>query len=60
MAALVERAVRRLEMENGRVIGQQVLFSELGERMRDVRVGPEGALYLLTDSSDGRVLRVTP
>ena len=60
VAALVERAVRRLDMQNGRVIGQQVLFSELGERMRDVRVGPEGALYLLTDSSDGRVLRVMP
>lgn len=60
VAALVERAIRRLDMENGQVVGQELLFSELGERMRDVRVGPEGALYLLTDSTDGRVLRVTP
>ena len=48
VAALVERSVRRLDLENGRVIGQELLFGELGERMRDVRVGPEGALYLLT------------
>ena len=60
VAALLERAVRRLDMENGQVVGQELLFSELGERMRDVRAGPEGALYLLTDSKDGRVLRVTP
>ncbi|MBX9870718.1 MAG: PQQ-dependent sugar dehydrogenase [Burkholderiaceae bacterium] len=32
----------------------------LGEHLRDVRVGPEGAVYLLTDSPQGRVLRVVP
>jgi aldose sugar dehydrogenase len=37
-----------------------VLFQELGERLRDVRVGPDGALYLLSDSAEGRVLRVRP
>jgi glucose/arabinose dehydrogenase len=36
------------------------LFGELGERLRDVRAGPDGALYLLTDSAAGRVLRVRP
>ena len=50
VAALVERAVRRLDLEDGRVIGQEILFGELDERTRDVRVGPEGALYLLTES----------
>ena len=33
---------------------------KLGERLGDVRVGPDGALYLLTDSTEGRVLRVRP
>ena len=47
-------------MGDGRVIGQEILFEELVERVRDVRVGPEGPLYLLTDSTDGHVLRVTP
>ena len=60
VAALVERAIRRLEMGNGGVEFQEILFDEIGERMRDVRVGPDGAIYLLTDSPDGKVLRVAP
>ena len=60
VAALAERSVRRLEMRDGDVVAQHVLFEELGERFRDVRIGPDGALYLLTDSGQGRVLRVTP
>jgi glucose/arabinose dehydrogenase len=60
VGALVERSVRRIDMDNGRVVGQEVLFRELDERIRDVRVGPDGYLYLLTDSDNGRVLRVLP
>lgn len=60
VAALKERSVRRVPLA-GDVPGQQdVLFQELGERIRDVRAGPEGAIYLLTDSPTGRVLRVVP
>lgn len=59
VAALAERTVRRLEMEGQEVVGQEILFGDLGERMRDVRAGPDGALYLLTDSDNGKVLRVT-
>lgn len=60
VAALAERSVRRIPMTDG-VAGQQdILFKELGERIRDVRVGPDGAVYLLTDSPNGRVLRVVP
>jgi glucose/arabinose dehydrogenase len=39
---------------------QDVLFKELGERIRDVRTGPDGALCLLTDSALGRVQQVVP
>ena len=60
VAALVERSVRRVPMTGGTPGPQEVLFTELGERIRDVRSGPEGALYLLTDSAQGRVLRVVP
>lgn len=60
VSALAERSVRRVPMAGGRPGTQQVLFRELGERIRDVRAGPDGALYLLTDSADGRVLRVVP
>lgn len=60
VAALKERSVRRIDLENDAIVGEEVLFTELGERMRDVRTGPDGALYLLTDSPDGRILRVVP
>lgn len=60
VAALVERSVRRVPMSNGVPGPQEVLFQELGERIRDVRTGPDGAIYLLTDSPNGRVLRVVP
>lgn len=60
VAALAERSVRRVPMVKGSPGPQELLFKELGERLRDVRVGPDGAVYLLTDSPQGRVLRVVP
>ena len=57
VSALVEKSVRRVPPGGGE---QEILFTELGERMRDVRAAPDGALYLLTDSAEGRVLRVLP
>ena len=63
VAALKERSVRRVPMadpQKGPSGDQELLFQELGERIRDVRAGPDGALWLLTDSPQGRVLRVVP
>ncbi|MGO3126853.1 MAG: PQQ-dependent sugar dehydrogenase [Luteimonas sp.] len=60
VSALAERSVRRVPMSGGKPGPQEVLFAELGERIRDVRAGPDGALYLLTDRADGRALRVVP
>ena len=60
VSALVERGVRRVPLRGGLPGTQERLFAELGERIRDVRAGPDGALYLLTDAADGRVLRVSP
>lgn len=50
----------RLELDGTRVTHEERLFSELGKRIRAVRQGPEGALYLLTDESDGEILRAMP
>jgi glucose/arabinose dehydrogenase len=53
--------VRRVDLdENGAVVGQEQLFLEVGERLRDVAQAPDGSIYLLTDAPDGRVLRVRP
>lgn len=60
VSALAERSVRRVPMAGGVPGPQEILFTELGERIRDVRSGPDGALYLLTDSASGRVLRMVP
>ena len=59
-STLAERSVRRIRMLDGKLAGEEVLFEELDERIRDVRSGPDGALYLLTDNAEGRVLRVVP
>ena len=60
VAALVEQSVRRVDLEDGEAVGEEILFTELGMRLRDVRAGPDGYLYLLTDSAEGSVLRVKP
>ncbi|HEY0834690.1 MAG TPA: PQQ-dependent sugar dehydrogenase [Azospirillum sp.] len=57
---LVSRSVVRLELDGNRVRHEERLFGELGRRIRDVRQGPDGALYLLTDESDGAILRAAP
>jgi aldose sugar dehydrogenase len=53
-------ALVRLRLAGGRVALEERYLAELGERIRDVRQGPDGAVYLLTDSSRGRVIRVEP
>ncbi|KQY98890.1 glucose dehydrogenase [Caulobacter sp. Root1455] len=50
----------RLTLKDHQVVGEERLLSELNFRIRDVKVGPDGALYLVTDEDDGRVLRVVP
>jgi aldose sugar dehydrogenase len=50
----------RLTLNGNAVTSEERLLQNLHERIRDVRQGPDGALWLLTDSSNGRLLRVTP
>lgn len=50
----------RLRLSNGRVISETRYLQELGERIRDVQQSPDGYLYLLTDNSQGRILRLEP
>lgn len=60
VAGLASRAIHRLVTQNEQVVSEQRLFQSLNQRMRDVIVGPDGAIYVLTDSSNGAVLRITP
>ena len=58
MGALAGRALWRIELDGSTVRQREPLLKDLGERIRDVRQGPDGWLYLLTDNTMGRVLRV--
>jgi glucose/arabinose dehydrogenase len=60
VGALAARALYRLEIVDGRVAGQEILLADRKERIRDVRTGPDGLLYLLTDEDDGKLLRIEP
>ena len=58
--ALSGKMLVRLSVNGNTVTGEERLLQNLNERIRDVRQGPDGALWLLTDNSAGRILRVSP
>lgn len=60
IGGLVDKYLVRLTLEGGRVVGEERLLTDVSERIRDVVQGPDGALYLVTDESAGRVLKLVP
>lgn len=60
VGALKFQLLVRLTLEGNRVVAEERLLEDLGDRIRDVVQGPDGYLYLLTDESDGRILRIEP
>ncbi|MBA1272417.1 PQQ-dependent sugar dehydrogenase [Stutzerimonas azotifigens] len=58
IGALVDQSLIRLQLDGDRVVDDERLLKDLGARIRDVRLGPDGYLYLLTDASKGRLLQV--
>jgi glucose/arabinose dehydrogenase len=53
-------ALVRLIIENARVTGEEHLLADRGERVRDVRQGPDGALYVVTDAANGELWKIVP
>ncbi len=60
VGALAGQHVARLVLDGEKIVGEERLLDDLGERIRDVRVGPDGAVWLLTDRPRGSVLRLVP
>jgi glucose/arabinose dehydrogenase len=60
VGALKERSLVRLVFDGERVVGEERLLTDRGKRVRDVRQGPDGALYVVTDERDGELLKITP
>lgn len=59
VGALSGKALVRLVLDGERVAGEERLLTDRGQRIREVAEGPDGALWLLTDEADGKLLRVT-
>jgi glucose/arabinose dehydrogenase len=60
VGSLTPGALVRLVMKDNQVAQEERYLGDLGERIRDVRQASDGSLYLLTDSRNGQILRVTP
>ncbi|WP_228529990.1 PQQ-dependent sugar dehydrogenase [Diaphorobacter caeni] len=60
VGSLKFQRLHRLQLDGEKVVRDEILLPDLRERVRDVRQGPDGLLYLLTDGSDGKLLRVKP
>lgn len=58
IGALAQESLIRLQLEGDKVVHEERLLEEKGARIRDVRQGPDGYLYVLTDSSEGEVLKI--
>lgn len=57
---LMTQALVRLELNGEKVVHEERMLTGIRERLRHVRQGPDGFVYLLTDESDGRILRLEP
>jgi len=60
VGGMKEKFLVRLVIENNKVTGEEHLLADRNQRVRDVRQGSDGALYIVTDQKDGELWRVTP
>jgi glucose/arabinose dehydrogenase len=60
VGALAGQLLARLELSGSRIVKEERMLAQVDARIRDVRQGPDGFVYLLTDSDRGRILRLRP
>jgi glucose/arabinose dehydrogenase len=60
VGALRDMRLVRVVIENNRVTGEEHLLTDRKQRIRDVRQGPDGALYVVTDQENGELWRIAP
>ncbi|UHQ21181.1 PQQ-dependent sugar dehydrogenase [Lysobacter sp. 5GHs7-4] len=60
LGALADGSLIRLSLDGDKIVKEERLLKELGLRIRDVRVGADGKVYVLTDEKDGKLLRLDP
>jgi len=59
VGSMVDKQLVRLRLADNRVTGEERLLGDRRQRVRDVRQGPDGALYIVTDEQNGELWRVT-
>jgi glucose/arabinose dehydrogenase len=60
IGSMAQRSLIRLQLDGEKVVGEERLLQDLGERIRDVRAAADGNLYLVTDEDDGKLLKLAP
>ncbi|MCU0958235.1 MAG: PQQ-dependent sugar dehydrogenase, partial [Hydrogenophaga sp.] len=60
VGSLKFRYLSRLQVDGTRVLREERVLPQLGQRVRDVREGPDGLIYLVTDDRNGQLLRLKP
>jgi glucose/arabinose dehydrogenase len=60
LGALADRDLIRLQLDGDRIVSEERLLGDLDARIRDVRAGRDGRLYVLTDEDNGKLLRIVP
>ena len=60
VGAMKETRLVRIVFDGDRVSGEEHLLADRGQRVRDVRQGPDGALYIVTDEENGELWKVAP
>jgi aldose sugar dehydrogenase len=58
VGGMVSMKLVRLQFENGKVTGEEWLLQDQGKRIRDVKQGPDGAIYVVSEAADGSLLRL--
>jgi len=60
LSSLIYNHVVRVDMQGNEPGKQEILFEEVGDRIRDVRSAPDGTIYLLVEGENGRIVQVSP
>lgn len=60
VGGLASQRLVRLVLNDNRVVGEEHLLNDRGKRIRDVRQGPDGSLFVVTDESDGELWKIMP
>jgi glucose/arabinose dehydrogenase len=60
LGALADGNLIRLSLDGDAIVAEERLLQDRGARIRDVRVAPDGTVYVLTDEDNGKLLKLTP